>query len=155
MANKDTAKQWFVRKAKPTQAQFWQVLDWLRWKDEPVGIGDIDGLTEALQSKADASALAGISNNPQAVTQRDFDADGSYTLQAGNLLESIVILIGSDSLVKIGSVAGTDDIMPDTNVTQGIGAVIVLNIYTVNDMNLFFTGLNANSSIIFISKKLK
>jgi len=48
MAKKDTSKQWFLTGYYPTQAQFAQVFDWLRWKDEPLEISEVNGLQDAI-----------------------------------------------------------------------------------------------------------
>lgn len=74
MANKDTAKPWFKTKAYPTQSQFWQLFDWLRWKDDKLLISDVDGLQQALNNATsnaaaytvqvfNAGASAGVNNN--------------------------------------------------------------------------------------------
>lgn len=50
MGNKDTSKQWFETGDYPTQAQFYQVFDWLRWKDEGITITDVAALQGILDS---------------------------------------------------------------------------------------------------------
>ncbi|HEY9534105.1 MAG TPA: hypothetical protein VIQ77_06190 [Mucilaginibacter sp.] len=50
MANKDTSKQWFEMGDYPTQAQFAQVFDWLRWKDEGISIADVANLQNFLNT---------------------------------------------------------------------------------------------------------
>lgn len=50
MANKDTSKQWFETGDYPTQSQFYQVFDWLRWKDEGITIADVAALQGILDS---------------------------------------------------------------------------------------------------------
>ncbi|MCT4698093.1 hypothetical protein [Tenacibaculum haliotis] len=53
MALKDTVKQWFKTKLKPTQVQFYSFFDAIRWKDEKVATSDVDGLDNLLIAKAD------------------------------------------------------------------------------------------------------
>lgn len=50
MANKDNAKQWFQTGDYPTQEQFYQVFDWVRWKDEGISIADIANLQNIINS---------------------------------------------------------------------------------------------------------
>lgn len=50
MVNKDTAKTWFETGDFPTQEQFYQTFDWLRWKDEGIDIADINNLQGILNS---------------------------------------------------------------------------------------------------------
>ena len=53
MALKDTVKQWFKTKLKPTQAQFYTFFDSIRWKEEKIATSDVDGLDNLLTTKAD------------------------------------------------------------------------------------------------------
>lgn len=50
MANKELSKQWFETGDYPTQAQFAQVFEWLRWKDEGISIADVAMLQSVLDS---------------------------------------------------------------------------------------------------------
>lgn len=50
MANKENAKQWFETGDYPTQVQFAQVFDWLRWKDEGISIADVANLQNFLNT---------------------------------------------------------------------------------------------------------
>ena len=50
MANKDSSKQWFLTGFYPTQSQFAQVFEWLRWKDEKLDMDNITGLTDAINA---------------------------------------------------------------------------------------------------------
>lgn len=47
MANKDTAKTYFNTGDFPTESQFAQVFEWLRWKDELIGYDDLDAELQA------------------------------------------------------------------------------------------------------------
>ena len=48
-----TIKNWFKRGLKPTEAQFAAVFDSFRHKDDPVPMGDVDGLSYALANKSE------------------------------------------------------------------------------------------------------
>lgn len=50
MPFKEDAKQWFETGDYPTQAQFAQVFEWLRWKDEQQAISTITGLANMLNN---------------------------------------------------------------------------------------------------------
>lgn len=50
MVNKETSKQWFETGDFPTQAQFYQVFDWLRWKDEGISVADVANLQNILNT---------------------------------------------------------------------------------------------------------
>lgn len=58
---KNTIKQWFKNKQKPTQAQFWTWLDSYWHKDEAIPMSKIQGLNNALQGGATAEQLTALS----------------------------------------------------------------------------------------------
>lgn len=49
----NTIKSWFQTGFKPTQQQFWSLIDSFRHKDDPVQIYEVDGLPGMLAGKAD------------------------------------------------------------------------------------------------------
>lgn len=49
----NTLKSWFQKGFKPTQEQFWSLIDSFRHKDDPVQIYEVDGLPGMLAGKAD------------------------------------------------------------------------------------------------------
>jgi hypothetical protein len=80
-----------------------------------------------------------------------YEVDGTYAIPAGSVLESVVILPGTNTSVKIGSTAGGEDVMPETAVTTE-GYMVVLNLFSRTGRTLYFTGLNAGSTIVFFQK---
>lgn len=46
----EQAKPWFETGDYPTEQQFYQVFDWLRWKDEGIGINDVANLQTILNN---------------------------------------------------------------------------------------------------------
>lgn len=50
MANKDTAKTYLQTGDYPTEAQFAQICEWQRWKDEMIAIADVVGLQNILNA---------------------------------------------------------------------------------------------------------
>lgn len=73
MAYKDTVKQWFETDDIPTEWQFYQQFDFLRWKDEKIGSSD---LTDELLAIINATIGIG---RPQKLT---LNADGSFIMLA-------------------------------------------------------------------------
>lgn len=63
MADKNTLKNWFRTNLKPTQAQFWALLDSYRHNDEKIPITAIDDIEAILADKADAEALTNHKND--------------------------------------------------------------------------------------------
>jgi hypothetical protein len=80
-----------------------------------------------------------------------FSGDASYGIPAGSVLESVVILPGSNTNVKIGSTAGLEDIMPETAVSTD-GYMVVLNLFSKTGRTIYFTGIPAGSTIVFFTK---
>jgi hypothetical protein len=146
MANKETAKSWFERGDKPTQAQFAQVFDWLRWKDEE------------LPTPSDANKLDKIVfdafEQGQVVA---FPAgNGSFVLDANYLLEKVIVLTPIDALVKIGDTFGGEEVCPETPVSSAIGGVIEVNAFANGvARTLFLSGIPVNTKIVFIKRRIK
>jgi hypothetical protein len=80
-----------------------------------------------------------------------YDADGTYLIPAGSILESVVILPGSNTNVKIGTASGLEDLMPETAVTTD-GYMVVLNLFSKAGRTIYFTGIPAGSTIVFFTK---
>lgn len=57
MGFKDTAKEWFKIDLIPTEAQFFSVFNWIRWKDEKIPITDIFNIEDILNAKAEEAVL--------------------------------------------------------------------------------------------------
>jgi hypothetical protein len=146
MANRDTAKSWFERGDKPTQAQFAQVFEWLRWKDE------------AIENAPDASKLDKIIFD--AFEQGQLVAfpagDSSFALDANYLLEKVIVLPPIDALVKIGDTVGGEEICPEVEVKAANGGVILVNAFANGGVRrIYFTGIPVNTKIVFIKRKIK
>lgn len=54
----NTIKNWFKTGLFPTQAQFWSAFESFWHKDEAIPMNSVDGLGDALNSKASNSALS-------------------------------------------------------------------------------------------------
>jgi hypothetical protein len=151
MANRDTAKQWFQTGDKPTQAQFHQLLDYLRFKDEEITVADIQDLLDVLGAKADTSALEGFEQGQRVMA----DADFSYDIPEGCMLEKIIVLPGSDTNFKIGSDYAGDDICPEVLVTEDAGLPIVLHIYAKVARVIYLGGIPTGSAVVFFKRLVK
>lgn len=148
MANKDTAKQWFETGDKPTQAQFWQVFDWLRWADVAIGMDQITGLETALLAKVNKSDYEG---NCIA-----YNADATYTIPAGYLLEKLIPYYGANGDMKASTVLmGDAEIVEVPELLLGWNQPVVLNIFAPVNTNLFLSGVPVGSKIVFLTRKIK
>ncbi len=93
MGFKEDAKQWFETGDYPTQAQFAQVFEWLRWKDEQQAISTITGLADILNSMVPEGQLPVYENMAAAIAGGL--ADGKkyrVPYNNGNYLVAIVVL---------------------------------------------------------------
>jgi hypothetical protein len=156
MAFIDTVKPWFVRKAKPTQAQFWQLFAWLRWKDETIAVSDITNLETILSNKVEIAVFNAAAFD---VVKQDlaFATDGSYHIPRGWLLEKIIVFPGSDASVKIGNEISLDDIFPESIISPSNPAVINVDLYAVSNYgrDVLIAGVNADTTIVFLKRKIK
>lgn len=57
MAFKDTVKEWFKTDLKPSEAQFYNFFNWIRWKDEKIPITDIFNIADILNAKAEGAVV--------------------------------------------------------------------------------------------------
>ena len=132
MANKDTAKTWFETGDFPTQSQFWQVFDWLRWKDEPLVAGDLSAELVAL-----LNLVAGLAPAAVSVT----GLTGMYTIPAGyavhrlyaNISAGFAILSVTDETEALVYV---DDTRIDVGVTTAVDATILADAATTIYLNI-------------------
>lgn len=151
MANVDTAKTWFETKDKPTQAQFAQLFEWLRFKDQPIGIEDIDGLATILGLKLNASVFNAFEQGQKIPVEGNTE----YVIPEGYILEKVVLIPGSDCSPY--ATVGDEEIVPEdteTVVTPAQGALWVVNILALNEKTLSIFGLPASSFVIYFKRKI-
>jgi hypothetical protein len=149
----DTAKQWFVSKAKPTQAQYHALFDSLRWTDQPIPLDGVLNLTTILQSKLDV-AVYNASFIALSVQEVPFNGDGSVIVPAGYLFEKCIVLPASGASLKIGLSIGGEEVYP-TSAISANGEVIVLERYSSTPKTFYFTGLPVGSSVVTFIRKIK
>lgn len=151
MANKDTSKQWFETGDYPTQAQFAQVFEWLRWKDEQLAIADVIGLVGVINSFTDPI-----------VTKESFVIDGTlqklYTIPAGYLLTHFVVLPSAGCTpacsyepVPTGAFVTVDGIDP---VTVAEGFVWFGNLLAIAARQVLVASVPVGTTVIFIKTKI-
>lgn len=148
MANKDTIKQYFETGDKPTQAQFWQFFDWVRWGDESIQMADIAGLAAALLAKMNTADYEG---NCIA-----YDANAIYVIPAGYLLEKVIPYYGNAGVMAISTILmGDSDEADIPEVLVGWNRPIDLNIFAPANTNVYISGIPAGSKLVFLSRKIK
>lgn len=141
MANKDTAKQWFETGDFPTQTQFEQTLEWLRWKDEKIAFAD---LTPELQAQITA-------NN--SVIEFD-DSVSSWTFPAHTLIVRVWCMANVDHTFSMGTTFGGTQIFDNVELpANGVQEGILSNpYYCLNATTIYWTALPANTKFkIYLS----
>lgn len=149
MANRDTVKPWFETGDYPTQVQFWQTFDWLRWKDEPLLITDVQGLQEFINSIITLAAVK--VNYVQLLT---LITDGTFIMPAGLIITGIIVDAPNDFTLNIGSTPGGNDIVDSLVITGGKAEPVTLMIYAKAEKTLYFSGINASTDFIILKNSL-
>jgi hypothetical protein len=148
VANKDIAKQWFETGDKPTQAQFWQIFDWLRWADTAIAMDQITGLNTALNSKVSKADYEGNCIG--------FNGDSIYEIPGGYLLESIIPYYGSNGSMKLSVVAnGDSEVVEVPEVNNGWNNPVVINWFAENNTIMYIAGIPNGSKLVFLTRKIK
>lgn len=83
-----------------------------------------------------------------------FEGNGSYEVLAGHLLESVVLLPGSDAAISIGTTLGGSELMPAIDITAADGHLVTLNLFARSGRVVYFTGVPAGSTIVFFTKEV-
>lgn len=149
MANKDTVKPWFEIGDYPTQAQFWQMFDWLRWKDEKLQIIDVEGLQALVNSIITLAAVK--ERYAQLITLL---SDGQFVMPAGLIITGIVVDSPVDFNLSIGTTAGGNDIADAVPIVGGVPLMITLGIYAKADKTIYFSGLAGSTDFILLKNSL-
>jgi hypothetical protein len=142
MAFRDDVKPNFQTGDKPTQSQFYDFFNKIWFKDESIPIASIANLQ---------AILNGLASSESEGELEEVDGDFSHELVAGTLLQRVIVIPGVDSDIKIGSVVDTDDIMPEENISSDGGSK-VLELFTKDGRTIYFTGIPANSKVVFFKK---
>lgn len=148
MANIDTAKSWFETGDYPTQAQFWQLFDWIRWKDEQLAISDITGLQTILNNAATINAVKALFRDKITLL-----ADGNWSNPDGNVISGVIIKSVNNASIKIGTTPGGDDIL-SYDVVAGVPVAISLIYYSETAQTIYFSGISGSTDFIIIKNPL-
>lgn len=153
MANRDTVKPWFQTGKKPTQAQFYQLFDWLFFSDDGIAMNAVAGLVATLNGKADQASF----NSFYQGELINASANVIYNQLANYLIEKIIIIPGADALVRIGTTNGGEEVMPETQLLAADAGtyVQVLDAFAVANRNLYINGITAGTRIIILKRLLK
>ena len=149
----NTLKGWFETLDKPTQAHFWDWLDSFFHKSESIPQASVTDLVTTLNSLLPKSTFDAYEQGQLIVVEANY----TYAIPAGYLLEKIIPYYGAGGTMKLSKVAyGDEDVMPDTEVAVGWNNPIDVNILAVADaVNVYIDGIPAGSKINFIKRKIK
>lgn len=149
MANKDTAKPWFVAGAYPTQAQFYQVFDWLRWADQSLAINDVTGLQTLLNT------LVTLANVKATYAQLlTLITDGSFDMPAGLIISGIIVDAPGNFNLNIGTTPGGFDIINALPIVGGTPEPVTLLLYAKAARTIYFSGIAASTDFIILKNSL-
>jgi hypothetical protein len=148
MAHRDTVKPYFQTHDEPTQTQFYELFDKIRFIDDPIALADIAGLISALSGKLNTADYEG-----QLVA---YNAPATYVHSAGILLEKIIPFYGGVGSIFISRIGmGQSEIFLKDDMVGGWNNAIAVDIFSDADMNIYIDGIPAGSKILFLKRKLK
>lgn len=142
MANIDSAKPWFVTGAYPTQSQFWQLFEWLRWKDEPLTISEITGLQTILNSFTSISVLKALLRDVVNTM-----TDITWTQPAGVVVTAMVLKSVVNTTVLAGTTPGGDELF-EVALTANVPVAVSIAKYAEADSAIYFSGITGQTQII-------
>lgn len=146
MANKDTSKQWFETGDFPTQTQFAQTFDWLRWKDEVLAITDVTGLQDVLNTIVTLAQI--LSKYVSVLT---FDTDGQHDMVPGEIITGMIFDAPLTFSNSIGSTLGGNDIYDSLSPEiPGTPEPLNVMIYAKAARSIYFSGITQHTTIILL-----
>lgn len=139
----ETLKNWFRTGLKPTQQQFWDLLDSYWHKNDPIPGGSVVGF-EALEVRV--SNLEGF----QSVVQLSGNtASITYQIPANRLLEKFLIKSTANMEFRVSSSPGLNDIPVGSEITAGQIAIGYTDIYADGaTKNIYFENLAGTVTIV-------
>lgn len=156
MSIRTQIKQWFKTNLKPTQTQFWTLLDNLRFKDEKVPVADVDGIDNLLLKKADKAVVDNhITDEVQHITGLERIAwNNKLGAEDGVAFSTLVNVFLESQKFKKGIEIDSD------LVGIQLGKTLRSKITSVEtglsgDINSFFDGDADSNSLSVVSKKSK
>lgn len=149
MSFKDQVKQWFKTGDKPTQGQFWQKFEWLRWKDEPIAMADVTDLTETLQGKADIGTTGAYKPNGL-----EINTDSYYDHASGVMLDMMLITPEEDSNILIGITEGGGEIYSGDTIAAGTDYPLTVVRPLREVTRIYFTNVTSDHLILIYTRSL-
>jgi len=147
MAYKESAKNWFQEGDYPTESQFSQTFDWIRWRDQPVEMEEVSGLADSLNDII--STRVALPLTIATIT--------TITVPDGYMIERIIIVPSANCKPVISYEDGVSgDILPapEEDVTPAKGAVYEVSQFVVISRNILIQGVPLNSKIVYIRRKI-
>ena len=150
MALRDTVKQWFKTRLKPTQNQFWQTFDGIWFKDEQLPISTITDLSTILNQKADIG-VTGV-NKPIGIA---LDGDGYIDIPQGLLIDFIIITPTGDITPLFGTTpAGYDFFQASDPITANTDYLLTVSKTIRATTRLYITGITSPTVILIYTRTL-
>jgi hypothetical protein len=140
----NTLKNWFITGAKPLQSQFWDWLDSFWHKDEPIPGASVTGFT---QLQDDVVALQAQTGGPVVINSTASTV--LYQINAGKLLEKVIIKSTATMTFQVGTAPGIGNIPVGQQLSANIPALLYIDQYADGTIkNIYFEGLSGSVTII-------
>lgn len=82
-----------------------------------------------------------------------FNSNSTYLVPAGYTIDKIIITPQSTSDIKIGSSAGSDDVMLETNITGGSDYPLRTDVVAKTNKTIYFSGIISTTDITIYLQK--
>ena len=129
--DRNIIKQWFTTGSFPTEQQFWNWLDSFFHKDDLIPIASVDGL------------VALINNLPLSGSATSL-APASKTIDAGKLINAILLTSADSMTVKVGTTLGGNEL--DTYIIDAnTSGLIDKRMYSDGSLTIYITPTTAGT----------
>lgn len=132
-----TIKNWFRRYLKPTQDQFWDTWDSFWHKDDSIPTSSITGLDTIIAGLPTAGQLGQLDAMAPVVVV--VSGTGNLTIDAGRMLEHVVVEHTANGTAKVGTSAGGAEIA-EGEFLANVPASFTVFQYYKNSTVVYFTG---------------
>jgi hypothetical protein len=149
--NINILKSWFKRGFKPLQQQFYDWMDSYWHKDEQLPISSVNGLESILNTLPTTDSISALLTLflPERINAT---ADYLYTLKAGNLLETVIIIPTADVTIRIGTSNGGEEVMVETTIPANEPFILDCAVYAVADMPVYINGTTAPTQFLIYKR---
>lgn len=147
MPNIDTVKTWFETGDYPTQAQFEQFFEWIRWKDDLIEINEVRDLVESLNELA-----LPIIKITTALAETPVVIPAGYALEQIWIvpISNCVPIITSEGSPTEGDILSEDEVP----VTPTVGRQYMVNLFCVTSKTIVFKEVPVGSTIVLKRRKI-